>query len=146
MCAGSKWMSDPTLIQHRRDMASSIAKYAPTQSLDGGPAYSDGEDEDESEGDEAAEDAAEEEEVDEDIQVVADPARATADTAEAETRANKDGVEAGAEASTAETRAGKETATDISADESLKSAALIGAAVVAEITSVVSDTPASPVA
>ena len=126
MRAGSKWTSDPALIQRRRDVASSIAKYASTQALDGGPAYSDGEDEDESEGDAA------DEEVDEVIQIDDDPARATTNTAEAETDAAK-------------TVAGIETATHISVDESLKSAAAIGAAVVAEITAVVTDTPASPV-
>ena len=56
-------------------MASSLARFASTQRLDGGPVYSDGEDEDEAEWDGVEE----EEEVDEGIQIDEDPARATAE-------------------------------------------------------------------
>ena len=41
----SKWTSDPTLIQSRKEAAAFMANYAQTQYFIPGPVYSDGEDE-----------------------------------------------------------------------------------------------------
>ena len=57
----SKWTSDPTLIQSRKEAASFMATYAQTQSLTPGPVYSDDEEDDVEED----EDDDEEEEADE---------------------------------------------------------------------------------
>ena len=58
----SKWTSDPTLIQSRKEAASFMSSYAQTQTFIPGPVYSDDEDDDDEEDDE-------EEEADEETEV-----------------------------------------------------------------------------
>ena len=71
MCAGSKWTTDPELIQRRQERAYSLIRYAPIHDFVEGLVYSDDEEEEVSE---------DEEEVDEEIQANthSDPATGTA--------------------------------------------------------------------
>ena len=75
MRAGSKWTTDPELVQRRRDRAYSFIKYAPIHDFVEGPPNSDDEEED----------SEDEEEVDEEID--ADPAPDTTAGTAAETAA-----------------------------------------------------------
>ena len=80
--SNSKWTSDPTLVQSRKEAAYLMASYAPTQTFIPGPTYSDGEDDDEEDD--------EEEETDEETEAEAPDtttaaATDTAKSAEADT-------------------------------------------------------------
>ena len=117
-------MTDPTLIQQRQARAYGIARWANSRTFIDGPAESDDEDEEEEAEDEAEDEVEEAGDGDEETESYADIRRAVTDTT------NADVTNANAAASdTAATEAAAQT----SVDESLKSAADIGAEVMHKI-------------